>query len=94
MLYVYVLMDTHTDIDSGECSTNCFGVFGELEDAKKELESVKKDARWDFEDYDTEEEEKDFEMGGIVNEITWSIWEKDYYCSHRIDLKIERVKLQ
>ena len=84
---VYVLTSTYICVDSGDYESRVDGVYGNVEDALRQMKQEMKDDRIDFKDCDAEED--DYAEG----DMSWSIWEKDYYMSHHCDIKITECEV-
>ena len=84
---VFVLISTYIDVDSGDYESRVDGVYESVEDANKQMQQEIKDTRTDFENYDTEEDNY------VEGDMTWSIWEKDYYMSHSCVIKITQCEI-
>lgn len=78
---VYVLEDIWVDTDGGD-SDSYVGVYANLEDAMKLMKRLMEQARKIFEDCDFEE--TDFTEG----DMSWEIWEKNWYDSRNEKLII------
>jgi len=87
-MWVYVLISSYMDVDSGDYCNSVLGVFKTLEDAKQELDNQRKWTICDFENYDYESEDT------IEEDWKWSIWEKDQEMTHRCELRIELEKVK
>lgn len=81
-MLVYVLTSTYVCVDSGDFETRVDGVYEDIDKALEQMKQEIKDARTDFKDYDTEEDNY------VEGDTSWSIWEKAEYMSHHCDIKI------
>ena len=79
-MWVYVL-SVVWQRDSGECGNNV-KVFQEAEKALEEMKTEMANARTDFSDLSTEEDDY------VEGDMSWSIWEKGEYCYNHIDITI------
>ena len=82
----YVLTLCHLCVDSGECEYTVMGVYGNLEDARRDMASLVRETkrRYDGCDYETRRVE--------TNEVpsSWTIWEKSDYMSHHSSIQISK----
>ena len=85
---VYVVKSTYIDVDSGDFESRVEGVFENIEGAHTLMVNLIKDTRHDFKDYDTEEEDY------VDGDMSWSIWEKEYYMSHHCDITISECEVK
>ena len=79
-MWVYVL-SVVWQRDSGECG-NDVKVFQEAEKALEEMKTEMANARTDFSDLTTEEDDY------VEGDMSWSIWEEGEYCYNHIDITI------
>ena len=87
-MFVYVLTSTYVCVDSGDYESCVLGVYESIEDALEQMEQEIKDARTDFKEYDTEEDDY------VEGDMCWSIWEKEQYMSHHCDIEITECKVK
>ncbi len=87
-MVVYILTSTYTDVDSGDYESHVVGVYENVEDALKQMKQEIKDAKIDFENYDTEEDDY------VDGDMSWSIWESGQYVSHHCDIQITECEVQ
>ena len=81
-MQVYVLTSEYLNVDSGDSEHRVDGVYETFEQAQKAMEQEIKDARTDFEGVDYEEDNY------VKGDMSWSIWEKEYYMSYHCNIKI------
>lgn len=87
-MLVYVLTSTYICVDSGDFESRVDGVYENIEDALKQMKQEIKDTRIDFEEVDYEEDNY------VEGDMSWSIWEKEYYMSYHCDIKITECEVQ
>jgi len=77
---VYVLAHTY-QCDCGDFGTE-IEVFETIEKATKVFKELMKQAKIDFKDLETEQDNY------VDGDMSWSIWEKEEYAYNHIDLMI------
>lgn len=87
-MLVYVLTSTYICVDSGDCESRVDGVYEDIEKARNQMEQEIEEARTDFANYDTEEDNY------VEGDMGWSIWEKEQYMSHHCDIQITECEVQ
>lgn len=83
-MQVYVLTSTYICVDSGKSECRVNGVYENVEDALKQMKRKIKDAKNDFKNYTTEEDDH------VEGVMSWSIWEREQYMSHHCDIQITK----
>lgn len=87
-MLVYVLTSTYICVDSGAFESRVVGVYENVEDALKRMKQEIKDTKTDYERYGTEEDNY------VEGDMSWSIWEKEYYMSNHCDIQITECEVQ
>ncbi len=81
-MVVYVLTSNYVCVDSGDYINRVEGVYESVLEAQEHMQREIEDARTDFQNYDTEEDDY------VEGDMSWSIWEKDEYMAHHYAIEI------